>query len=382
MNALSRRNWFRSGLAAAAGMTITSSFVNELMAAPVSRAEHEAWGFGGVPAQGKVRLNANENPYGPSEKARQAVAQILGEGNRYPFAAIAELKDLLARKEGVAPEYIHLGAGSGELLCQAGVAWGLQGGSVLSAYPTFPMLMNFAEGVKAQWVKVNLNDKLEHDFEAMTASMPSDVRLVFVCNPNNPTGTAVDNSKVAAFCEEASKKAVVYSDEAYLEFLEPGQQRSMTELVKKGANVIVSKTFSKIYGLAGIRIGYVVAHPDNIRKMAQFGDDISVSQTAIAAAKASIGDEEFMKLTRTRNGAAREVLTSYLDQKKIFYGKSLTNVVLFPAPADGRRILTRMEEKGYLIRVWEYQQKEWCRVSIGTAEEMKGFVRAFDEFVA
>jgi histidinol-phosphate aminotransferase len=382
MNALSRRNWFRSGLAAAAGMTITSSFVNELMAAPVSRAEHEAWGFGGVPAQGKVRLNANENPYGPSEKARQAVAQILGEGNRYPFAAIAELKDLLARKEGVAPEYIHLGAGSGELLCQAGVAWGLQGGSVLSAYPTFPMLMNFAEGVKAQWVKVNLNDKLEHDFEAMTASMRSDVRLVFVCNPNNPTGTAVDNSKVAAFCEEASKRAVVYSDEAYLEFLEPGRQRSMTELVKKGANVIVSKTFSKIYGLAGIRIGYVVAHPDNIRKMAQFGDDISVSQTAIAAAKASIGDEEFMKLTRTRNGAAREVLTSYLDQKKIFYGKSLTNVVLFPAPADGRRILTRMEEKGYLIRVWEYQQKEWCRVSIGTAEEMKGFVRAFDEFVA
>jgi histidinol-phosphate aminotransferase len=241
--------------------------------------------------------------------------------------------------------------------------------------------MNFAEGVKAQWVKVNLNDKLEHDFEAMAASMRSDVRLVFVCNPNNPTGTAVDNSKVAAFCEETSKRAVVYSDEAYLEFLEPGQQRSMTELVKKGANVIVSKTFSKIYGLAGIRLGYVVAHPDNIRKMAQFGDDISVSQTAIAAARASLGDEEFMKLTRTRNAAAREVLTSYLDQKKFFYGKSLTNVVLFPAPAEGRRILTRMEEKGYLIRVWEYQQKEWCRVSIGTAEEMRGFVRAFDEFV-
>jgi histidinol-phosphate aminotransferase len=382
MSTLSRRNWFKSGLAAAAGMTITSSFVSELMAAPVSRAEHDAWGFGRASAQGKVRLNANENPYGPSEKARQAVTQILGEGNRYPFAAMTELKEALARKEGVDPEYIHLGAGSGELLCQAGVAWGLQGGSVLSAYPTFPMLMNFAEGVKAQWVKVNLNDKLEHDFEAMTAAIRSDVRLIFVCNPNNPTGTAVDSAKVAAFCEEASKRAVVYSDEAYLEFLEPSQQRSMTELVKKGANVIVSKTFSKIYGLAGIRIGYVVAHPDNIRKMARYGDDISISQTAIAAARASIGDEEFMKLTRTRNAAAREVLTTYLDQKKIFYGKSLTNVVLFPAPADGRKILTRMEEKGYLIRVWEYQQKEWCRVSIGTAEEMKGFVKAFDEFVA
>lgn len=178
------------------------------------------------------------------------------------------------------------------------------------------------------------------------------------------------------------KKTVVYADEAYLEFLEPAQQKSMVPLVQNNPNIIVSKTFSKIYGLAGLRIGYVIGHPDSLKKIAQYGDTISPSQTAIAAAKASLGDQDFMKLTRDKNTVARKVLTDYLDQKKINYGKSLTNVVLFPAPKDGKIMLSKLEEKGYLIRIWDYQQKEWCRVSIGTLDEMKGFVKAFEEVVA
>jgi histidinol-phosphate aminotransferase len=175
---------------------------------------------------------------------------------------------------------------------------------------------------------------------------------------------------------------LVYADEAYLEFLEPAQQKSMVGLVQNNPNIVVSKTFSKIYGLAGLRIGYVVGHPDTLKKIGQYGDTISPSQTAIAAAKASLGDEDFMKLTREKNAIARKVLTDYLDQKKIFYGNSTTNVVLFPAPKDGKKILSQLDEKGFLIRVWDYQQKEWCRVSIGTQDEMKAFVKVFDEVVA
>jgi len=351
------------------------------MAAPVSNAEKIF--FDGIKLNGaKVRLNSNENPYGPSEKAKKAVMQILSEGNRYAFNELEEMRKILADKEGVDPSYIMLGAGSGELLCQTGITYGLEGGRVLSGYPTFPLLMNYAEKMNATWDKVDLNEKLEYDYQKLLSAIKSDTRLVFACNPNNPTGTVVDYDIVKSFCEEASKKTLVYSDEAYIEFLEPAQQKSMVSIVQRTPNLIVSKTFSKVYGLAGLRIGYIVAHPDVLKKVGKYGDTISPSQTALAAAKASLGDIDFMKMTREKNAVARKVLTDYLDSKKIFHGKSVTNVVLFPAPKDGKMILTKLEEKGFLIRVWDYQQKEWCRVSIGTADEMKSFVKAFDEVIA
>ena len=381
MTSISRRDWFKSSLALTAGFAVTPAFVQNLMAAPVSEAER-AFFKQGKTAGAKVRLNSNENPYGPSEKAKKAVMQILTEGNRYAFNELEELKKLIAQKEGVDPSFILLGAGSGELLCQTGIAYGLEGGRVLSAYPTFTLLMNYAERMNATWDKVDLNEKLEFDYQKLLSAIQSDTRLIFSCNPNNPTGTVVDSNIVKSFCEEASKKTLVYADEAYIEFLEPSEQKSMVQLIESTPNLIVSKTFSKIYGLAGLRIGYIVAHPDVLKKVGKYGDTISPSQTALAAAKASLGDEEFMKMTREKNAVARKILTNYLDSQKIFYGNPRTNVLLFPAPKDGKTILTQLEEKGFLIRVWEYQQKEWCRVSIGTADEMKAFVKTFDEVIA
>jgi histidinol-phosphate aminotransferase len=378
---LNRRDWFKSTLALTAGFTLTSSLTEKLTAAPMSEAERLFFSSA-IKSNLKVRLNSNENPYGPSEKAKKAVMEILSRGNRYAFDELEELKKIIAAKEGVDPSYVLLGAGSGELLCQTGIAYGLEGGRVLSAYPTFPLLMSYAQQMKAVWDKVDLNEKLEHNYEALASGIKSDTRLVFSCNPNNPTGTVVSDTIVKSFCEEASKKTLVYADEAYLEFLEPTQQKSMVGLVQNNPNVIVSKTFSKIYGLAGLRIGYIIGHPDTLKRIAQYGDTISPSQTAIAAAKVSLGDEDFMKLTREKNALARKVLTDYLDLKKIFYGNSQTNVVLFPAPKDGKKILSQLDEKGFLIRIWDYQGKEWCRVSIGTFEEMRSFIKAFEEVVA
>ncbi|HTH55381.1 MAG TPA: histidinol-phosphate transaminase [Cyclobacteriaceae bacterium] len=375
----SRRDWFKSTVALSAGFAFSTSMVDRLMAAPMSVAETD---FYLKPYNGKIRLNANENPYGPSEKAKKAILDILSEANRYPFATADEFKSVLAAKEGVSKEYIHLGAGSGDLLCQSATAFGIEGGRILSCYPTFTLLMNYAQVFNATWDKVNLNEKLEYDYESLASAIKSETKLVFICNPNNPTGTLVDPGKVKAFSEDVSKKVPVYSDEAYLEFLEPAQQISMVELVKKDMNVVVSRTFSKVYGLAGLRIGYIVAKPDLIKKISKYGGDFPMSQTAIAAATASLGDEPFMAMVRGKNAAARKVMTDYLDQRKYTYGKSLTNFVFFPAPKDGKTILKKMEEAGYLMRIWDYQQKEWCRVSIGTEEEMKGFVKAFGDFVS
>lgn len=377
---LSRRNWFKSTFAISTGLALGGGLTSRLEAMPLSNAERTFFAMKGAGA--KVRLNSNENPYGPSKKAREAVVNSLNEANRYQFQSQEELRKKIALRENVDPSYIMFGSGSGEILCLLGAAYGLDGGSVLSSYPTFPLLMNYAEGMSARWDKVDLNDKLEHDYDKMLSAVKDDTKVIFVCNPNNPTGTYVDSSKVRAFTEEASKKALVYADEAYLEFLGGVEKNSMIDLVRKGSNVVVSRTFSKIFGLAGLRIGYVVAHPDVIKKVSKFGDSISASQTAIAAAHASLGDEEFMQMVRQKNAEARKVLTDYLDSKKYSYGKSEINVVFFPAPKDGRMILQKTEEKGYLIRVWDYQSREWCRVSIGTPDEMKGFVKAFDEVVS
>ena len=375
----SRRQWLKSAIAVSAGLPLSLTLSEQLMAAPVSKAER----LHGVFRPGKlVRLGSNENPYGPSAEARKAISASMDEGNRYPFSTGNELRDLLAKKEGVSPDHILIGAGSSELLCLAGMSAGLEGGAVLSAFPVFRLLMEYAQKFNARWDKVNLDDYLVHDLNALASAYKPDTKIIFVINPNNPTGTVVDPQKLKSFSEEMSKKTIVYSDEAYIEFLEPSQQHSMVELVKKGHKVIVSRTFSKIHGLAGMRLGYVVAPPDLIAKMAERQVWGNINQAGIAAAKASMYNTEFMDYTRKMNAGARDYFCTYLDSKKWFYGKSHTNVVLFPAPKDGKTILEETEKRGFQIRVWDYMDKEWCRVSIGTLDEMKAFTKAFDEVVA
>jgi histidinol-phosphate aminotransferase len=376
-----RRDWLKSMIALGATMPLATVLAQELMAAPVSKAER-IHGITSPLEKHLIRLGSNENPYGPSEKARKAIIESIVEGNRYAHGMARELRDFIAEKEGVAPEYVLMGAGSSELLCLAGMTVGLEGGAVLSAYPTFRLLMDYAAKFNARWDKVNLDANLTHDLEAMASAVKSDTKMIFVVNPNNPTGTVLNADKLKSYCIEMAKKAVVFVDEAYIEFLEPSERRSMIELVKEGRNVIVSRTFSKIYGLAGMRVGYLIAKPDILKNMGERQVWGNSNQAGIAAAKASYGDEEFMSFTRKKNAEARAHLFKYLDSKKLPYGKSQANVVLFPAPKDGKYILEQTEKKGFQIRVWDYDDKEWCRVSIGTLEEMKKFTKAFDEVIA
>lgn len=378
---LSRRDWFRSSLALTGGVMLSTSLAEQLMAAPVSKAEMEYMPFA-LPASQLIRLGSNENPYGPSPKARAAIQAIMSEGNRYADDQSRELRELIAKYEGVSPDYIFVGAGSAECLCLTGMAVGLEGASVLSAFPTFRLLMDYAVKFKARWDRVDLDQYLVHNLDAMASAVKSDTKIMFLCNPNNPTGTVLNADRLKSFCVEMAKKTTVYVDEAYLELLEPNEQVSMASLVKEGHNVIVSRTFSKVYGLAGLRVGYVVAPPDVVKRMANYQMGPILNQAGLAAAKASLGDKEFASLTRQKNNEAMKFFTDYLDKKKYFYGKSRTNCILFPAPKDGKTILAETEKRGFQIRVWDYQGKEWCRVSIGTLEEMKLFVKAFDEVIA
>jgi histidinol-phosphate aminotransferase len=375
-----RRDWLRSALALTAGVPLSISLSTRLMGASVSEFEREqGWRLSGLPQP--IRLNANENPYGPSEKAKEAIRQVLTECNRYAFGAQEVLIKMLAEKEGVSPDHIAIGAGSGELLCQAGVAFGVAGGSILSAFPTFPLLMNYAEVFRATWDKVNLNDQLEHDYDQLANRVTADTKLVFICNPNNPTGTLVDPQRVKQFCEAVAKKTPVYVDEAYLEFLEPKRQQSMVELVKQDHRVVVSKTFSKIYGLAGLRMGYVIGKPELVSKISKYHMGISSNQPAIAAAIASLGDASFAEHCRRKNDEVRSYVTHYLDSKGIWYAKSHTNFLFFPAEANAPQVMEHLAARGIGIRLWDYNNRQWYRVSLGTLDEMKAFTKAFDEVV-
>lgn len=375
---INRRAWFKSTLALSGGLTISSSLVNQLLAAPVSVAEEN---FTTVVDEKIIRLGSNENPYGPSALARKAIQQSMNEFNRYAYGAVAEFKKVLAEKEGVSPDHILVVNGSSETLCLTGMAIALEGGAVLSAFPTFRSLMDYAEKLHARWDRVDLDEYHKHDLDALAAAVHSDTRLMFLCNPNNPTGTAIEGKKFVDFCEEMSKKTLVFSDEAYLEFLEPEEQHSAVELVRKGHNVMVSRTFSKVYGLAGLRLGYAIGQPELIKKISQYQMGPMINQAGLVAAKASLNDKEFAKLTRAKNNEALKFFQQYLDKKGWFHGKSRTNCVLFPAPKDGKTILAETLKRGFVIRVWDYQGKEWCRVSIGTLDEMKAFVKVFDEVV-
>ncbi|WKZ59258.1 MAG: histidinol-phosphate transaminase [Cyclobacteriaceae bacterium] len=376
-----RRQWLKSALAAGAGLPLSLTLANELMAAPVSRAE---WLYGIEPKNLNqlVRLGSNENPYGPSDKARKAIIASISEGNRYAHGVAQDLRKVIAAREGVAPENVLLGGGSSELLCLTGISVGLEGGSVLSAFPTFRLLMDYAQKFNARWDQVNLDDNMVHDLEAMASAVKGDTKIIFVVNPNNPTGTVLDTEKLKSFCIETSKRATVFVDEAYIEFLDQYESKSMVQLVKEGHNAIVCRTFSKIYGLAGLRIGYLIGQPDTLKKIASKQMWGNYNQAGLAAAAASLEDKDFVAMTRKKNAEARQHLFNYLDSKKWSYGKSVANVVFFPAPIDGKTILEETEKKGYQIRVWDYAGKEWCRVSIGTLEEMKGFTKAFDQVIA
>lgn len=376
-----RRNWLKTTLALTATLPIGTTLAEKLMAAPMSEAEKTF--FANRPlAPVKIRLDSNENPYGPPEKAREAIASILAETNRYPFQATRDFKEVLAAREGVTADHIAVGAGSADLLAATGAAFSLEGGRILSGYPTFPMLMSYAEVFKATWDKVNVNDSLKYDYEALASQIKQDTRLIFVCNPNNPTGTLVDPGVVKAFCEQASKKVPVFSDEAYLEFLDPSQQVSMVSLVKQGENIIVSRTFSKVYGIAGLRVGYLVGKPELIRKITRNQPGIPNNQIGLAAARACMNDSAFVEMSRKKNSEARKHLTDYLDKKRYVYGKSETNFVMFDPRADGLQTLNKLAERGIAIRVVDFKDKQWLRVSIGTLEEMKVFTKTFDEVIS
>lgn len=386
---IDRRNLLKSGLMALGGIAVAphltaGAFENTpLSLDPESRIyrspmvrEHF------LPADFKApkivaKLSSNENPYGPPMSAQKAVAESVKNGNRYAWKEMYDLIDKIAKKEGVTAEHIMMGPGSSDLLEKVALVTFMKGGNIVSADPCYMSLVSVAKSVGATWKPVPCTADWSHDLKAMEAAIDKDTKLVYVCNPNNPTGAITKGQDLLDFCSRVSEKVPVFVDEAYIELAVGADTQSMVSLLAQKKNVIIARTFSKIMGMAGIRVGYIAAQPEflaGINKITRGG--MGVSYTSIFAASASLDDKDFQGNTRKLNHEAKTYLYENLDKMGYKYIPSYTNFVLFPISIPGKELLSKMTAKGIAVRSFDVLNKPWCRVSIGTMDEMKAFVGA------
>lgn len=319
-----------------------------------------------------AKLNSNENPFGPSKKVREAITTAFDEACRYPSGVFRSLLERIAETEGVSTDHIVITGGSTEGLKAVGLTYGLNGGEIIAADPTFQAMMTYAENFGGQVHRVPVDAKMGHDLEAMEKRINNKTSLVFICNPNNPTGTLLDKDVLKNFCERTSERAMVFSDEAYYDFITEPDYPSMVTLVKEGMNVIVSKTFSKVYGLAGMRIGYLVARPD-IAKRLQNNIMAMTNVLAIEGAKEALLDDEFYKFSILKNIEAKQAIYKTLDDLNLEYVKSHTNFVFFKTGRHIDEIMPAMKNENVLIGRPFPPFYEWARISTGTMDDMKLF---------
>ena len=359
---LNRRQWLKT-TALAGGFTLFNGLtgIQTLSAEEVKK-------FNPRKLATPIRLSSNENPYGPSERVRNAVKNAFSDGCRYPYGYAAELETLLAQKHGVDPESIIITGGSTEGLKIAGITFTAGGGEIIAAKPTFLAMMQYAEmwGAKINWVPVD--EQMGYDLQEIEKRISSETKMIFLCNPNNPTSTLLPADTLVDFCTSVSKKAVVFSDEAYYEYIEDPNYPSMIDLVKKGENVVVSKTFSKVFGMAGMRIGYLIANPELAQTIRR--NVVAMSNVyAIEGAKEALLDQEFSKFSIQKNKEAKTIIYNTLDHLELPYIKSNTNFVFFKSGKNIDDLGAQMLEKGISIGRAFPPFYDWCRISTGTLEE-------------
>lgn len=330
----------------------------------------------------KARLVWNENPYGPSKKAVTAFQEAAFAGNHYSWGSLSALVEKIAIKEGVSRDQVMMGPGSSDLLEKTALVLFQQGGNVVSADPSYMSLVSVAEAAGGNWKAVKLTEDYQHDLEAMEDAIDKDTKLVYITNPNNPTATVTNTEKLRSFCRRVSKKVPVFVDEAYLELSEEELDSSMAPLVAEGNDVYVARTFSKIHGMAGLRMGYMLGNSKSLERINEITrGGMGITGPSIAAASASMDDEEYLADCKAKIASARKFTTDYLDSRGMTYMPSETNFIIFPINMEGDDFLEKIYDKKIVVRAFKFWDQNWCRVSMGKPEEMKIFTEALDEIL-
>ncbi len=362
----SRRNFLNLTLAAGAVAACSTIWTERLLALPHRNHRYP---------QGAVAIDSNENPLGPSAGAREAIAEITPNGGRYSDWLTEELVDTYSATEDVPADYIAAYPGSSEPLHYSVLAFTSPAKSYVTADPGYEAGMHAANVAGARVVKVPLTSNYSHNVRAMLAKAP-DAGLFYICTPNNPTGTLTSHSDIEYLLEHKPQGSVVMVDEAYIHFAD-GTTSAM-DLVKAGKDVIVLRTFSKIYGMAGLRCGFSVARPDLQEKIGRYHGFNPMPITAVAAANASLKDANLVPERKRINAATREQVCDWLRTNGYSFIPSQSNCFMLDTQRNGQQVIEAMRQQNvYIGRIWPVMPT-YVRVTVGTPDEMGQFQTAFN----
>ena len=328
-----------------------------------------------------VRLSSNENPYGPSPAALKAMTDGFSLAWRYPDEYADMLADELGRLHGVPVDQVLLGDGSGEILKLCAAAFTSKDKKVVMANPTFEAVARHAGVANAEVVKIDLTPDYRHDLQKMLAAATG-AGLVYICNPNNPTASITPRNEMSDFLAKLSPATIVLVDEAYHHYVESKDYESVMPLVKQYPSLIVARTFSKIYGMAGLRCGYCVTQRANIGSMRAHQIWDSVNIMALVAALASLKDPEQVARGRKLNNEVKKSVCAELDSLGYRYIPSHANFMMIDLRRDVRPIIAALRNSGVEVGRLFPALPNFLRVTIGTSSEMKTFLSAFREVTA
>ncbi len=365
------RRTLLTGLGVSAAVVTTGRVFpwEELLVGQVRRA---------TPRAGMVILSSNENPYGPLPHALDAMRAALPVGNRYAFRQTGELVDKLAAYNKVATNRVVVGNGSTEILKMAVAGYTGPGKKLIYGAPTFEAAAGYAQGCGAELVPVALTKSFAHDLDAMLAATKTGSGLIYICNPNNPTASITPFNDLKEFVRRVPGTYAVLMDEAYHHFAVgfPGYDTFMGQ-----DKVIVARTFSKVYGMAGVRLGYAVSSPDMLKPMLPHQLDTNINAMAAAAGAASLDDDTAMNETAKRMVADREEFLKQAKTRNLTVVPTLANFAMLRSGRPARQLGSAFSEKGILVGRPFPAMDDHLRVSFGTPTEMQKFWVAWDEIM-
>ncbi|PQA59208.1 pyridoxal phosphate-dependent aminotransferase [Siphonobacter curvatus] len=401
---MNRRNWLKNSAAMTVGATALPALLQKAYADPAARNElymdlsHEfraaLLADSMPPAAVKARLSANENPWGLSAKTKTAVNSSLTEANRYAMRATMDLYKAISEKDGIpmpqspaggggwggaSKSYIKLGCGSTELL-NASLMHFAQKGTIMVGDPCYIS----SNDERYPMDKVKLTADYQYDLDAMAKKIdPAKHSLVYICNPNNPTGNMLPADKLRKFIDEVSPKVTVLVDEAYIDYATNPKTDCMVDKIKEGKNVIVLRTLSKLYAFAGMRLGYALGKPELLQDISKYTmNGFGLTLPTIMGAMAAFSDAENTKMVLDKTNESKKYTADFLTKAGYKVIPSYANFMLFPVNMKGTELTGKLMQEGVMVRNWFFDGQHWCRVSIGTMDEMKAFTDSFTKVVS
>lgn len=369
---ISRRKFFCRITAGAAAGAAAAGLEELAQAAAGSRSSSS-------PSEKTIRLDMNVNPDGPSPRVLKVIRENPEMVNKYPESEYGPLVEQLARFHKVRPGQVTIGDGSREILRMAAGAYLAEGKRLVLASPTFEPMAGFARQTKAGVAAVPLNKRFAHDLDAMLHQTTAPAALVYICNPNNPTGSLTPRKDIEDFLKKLPPNVIVLIDEAYHEYVGPSSDyASFIDHPVDGKRVIVVRTFSKIYGLAGLRLGYAVSSEEVALKLSSLRLERGINILAVLAAVAALDDPDYVQLSFKKNTDARQEFYNQTNVRMLRQVDSLTNFVFMKTGLPSSQVIEHFRRNNIALGPVVPQMDRYVRVSVGSREDMREFWRVWE----